>query len=99
MSRLLIRNISAITSRSVIELSGPDTTTFVNGLTTADVYHPQSQAQYSGLLNHTGRILYDVIIYHMPRDRLWVESDARAIDDVITHLKKYKLRAKVSGCG
>lgn len=97
---LLYKGISSLSSRSLIELQGPDSLFFINGLTTCNALHSlEGGAQYSGLLNSNGRILYDVIIYHMSHDRLWVESDTRAVDDVIKHFTKYRLRSKVSGCG
>ena len=47
------------------------------------------------LLNPQGRVLYDIIVYHVGRGRLWVESDKGATNDIIQHLKRYVLRSKV----
>lgn len=59
---------------------------------------------YTCFLASNGRVLYDAFIYpkHSPstpslpsRSEFLVEVDARIIDDLATHLKRYVLRKKV----
>ena len=84
-----------LTGRSLFEITGEDGPRFLQGLVTCDVVNPTRLAQYSMLLNIQGRVLYDIIVYHVGRGRLWVESDRGASDTILRHLKKYVLRAKV----
>ena len=81
--------------RSLFEITGVDGPGFLQGLTTADVLNPTRLVQYSTFLNPQGRVLYDIIVYHVGRGRLWVESDKGATNDIIQHLKRYTLRSKV----
>ena len=81
--------------RSLLEVTGVDGPIFLQGLTTADVLNPTQLVQYSMFLNPQGRVLYDIIVYHVGRGRLWVESDKGATNDIIQHLKRYILRSKV----
>lgn len=90
------RRLSLLSHRSIIEIRGLGALSFLQGLTTADVVNPTRLAQYSALLNVQGRLLYDIIIYHMGHGRLWLESDNSSTDHIINHFKRYLLRAKVS---
>lgn len=81
--------------RKLLELKGPDGCGFLQGLVTADVVSPTRVVQYGMLLNTQGRVLYDVILYHMGNERVWLECDTDAINDVLKHMRKYLLRSKV----
>lgn len=52
-------------SRSLIHLYGVDTFPFLQGLITNDIQHlTHTPAIFALILNHQGRILYDVILYN-----------------------------------
>src|SRR5688572_16147819 len=52
-------------SRSLIRLYGPDTWQFLQGLITNHINHLDAiPSIYSLILNHQGRVLYDVILYN-----------------------------------
>lgn len=65
----------------------------------------QPQALYTALLNPQGRFLFDIFLYRPlgPSEQLDKQEssvllgdvDATALDELLNHLKKYKLRAKV----
>eukprot|EP01134_Creolimax_fragrantissima_P000362 CFRG0362T1 len=58
-----------------------------------------ARALSSAILNPLGRVMFDVIIYNCPHsekeNELIIECESEARADLIKHLKKYKLRAKV----
>lgn len=57
---------------------------------------------YSAILNAAGRLLFDVFIYPdntriaPPAGCFWLDVDAGQAEDLERHLRRYKLRAKVS---
>ena len=81
--------------RQLIEVKGPDKSNFLQGLVTADVVTPTRVLQYGMFLNPQGRVLYDVLFYHMGDERVWLECDTGVVDMLIKHMKKYVLRSKV----
>ncbi len=90
-SRLSVR----LPHRSIVELKGPDGCGFLQGLVTADVIAPTQMVQYAAFLNTQGRVLYDVIVYHVGGERVWLECDSECVKDVIKYTRKYQLRANV----
>ncbi len=80
--------------RQLIEVKGPDGCGFLQGLVTADVVTPTRVVQYGMFLNTKGRVLYDVLFYHMGNERVWLECCSESTNDVISHIKKYQLRSK-----
>lgn len=98
----LLRNITSenhrpikLCHRRLIEVKGPDKSNFLQGLVTADVVTPTRVLQYGMFLNPQGRVLYDVLFYHMGDERVWLECDTGVVDMLIKHMKKYVLRSKV----
>lgn len=72
---------------------------------------PQRTATYTAFLNSQGRLLHDVFIYPIPKGNLsggggstaaddeiaWlIEVDKAEITNLMKHLKKHKLRAKIT---
>ena len=45
-----------------------------------------------------GRVLYEAIVYHTD-EAVLLECDVREQDKLVTHLKKYALRAQVFSMG
>lgn len=92
-------------NRSVIELRGDESIDFLQGLITNDIHHltnsMKSSVQLPGIfammLNTQGRVLYDVFIYRHKTSpsNLLIECDSRISDDVVKHLKIYRVRKKI----
>ena len=43
-------------------------------------------------------MLYEALVYHVSEERVLVECDKRAVYDLMSHLKRYSLRRRVSWC-
>lgn len=85
-----------LTDRAVIEVTGPDAATFLQGLITNDVTKASGDgAIYAALLTAQGKIIYDFLI--AAADGGFRIDCAKAhATDLAARLKKYKLRAKVT---
>jgi len=90
--------------RSVIEIKGPDSPDFLQGLVTNDVNHLEPadngeallrRSLYTMFLNTGGRVLYEGILVSGAADSFLLDCDAGLVDKVLKHLKMYKLRKKV----
>ena len=103
------KGYACLTTRRLISLRGLDASHFLQGLTTRNIspstfstHQHSRQGIYSAFLNASGRVLHDVFIY--PDRRLkaqdepgfLIEVDAREVQLLARHLKRYKLRAKVT---
>ncbi|KAL6047967.1 Iron-sulfur cluster assembly factor IBA57 [Balamuthia mandrillaris] len=97
-------------ARSLLHMSGADTLSFLQGLTTNNVLShlssPSSastsssiktKAMYTALLNTSGRVLTDCIV--LGRDPaeggVLIDCDKRTASDLLSHFKKFKFRKKV----
>lgn len=98
-----------LTTRRLIALSGNDAPRFLQGLTTANIRTSllPSQGFYGAFLNAAGRVLHDVFIYPASgqgleakiedkEPRFLIEVDAREVERLAAHLRRFKLRAKVT---
>jgi folate-binding protein YgfZ len=87
--------ITALQSRAVIEVSGPDWRGFLQGLLTNDVETlAAGEARFCALLTPQGRILFDMFVIAREGGCLLdVTGDLR--DQIIQRLLMYRLRAKV----
>jgi len=91
-------HVHTLTDRALIRIEGTDTQALLQGLVTQDLeLLNQTPAVYAMMLNLQGRVLYDVLIYNVssPRSEIQkylLECDAAVAPDVVSHLKKYKLR-------
>ncbi|XP_045187104.2 putative transferase CAF17 homolog, mitochondrial [Mercenaria mercenaria] len=94
--------IYKLKSRGIVRVKGPDTLSFLQGLVTSDVESLGSVmgVQYSMLLNVQGRVLYDLLLYDVAQifgeKAVFVECDRNMAQQLITDIKKYKIRKKVS---
>lgn len=99
----------ALSSRRLIEIKGPDAAKFLQGIVTQNVLAQNNAAArhsdpcYSAILNASGRVLFDVFIYpdtrlalDAPGCNFLLEVDADQAEGLEKHLRRYKLRAKVS---
>lgn len=104
-----------LTNRSLIAISGADSTSFLQGMITQNmlmgkepVRAPRRTGSYSAFLNSQGRVLHDVFIYPVTKGSLghtndsadeaaWlIEVDKSEVANLMKHLKKHKLRAKLT---
>lgn len=89
-------------SRALLQVKGQDTVQFLQGLVTSDVECLGSVmgAQYAMLLNVQGRVMYDLILYDVSHrlgaKAVLIECDRGLSDQLLTDIKKYKIRKKVS---
>lgn len=99
----------ALSSRRLIDITGPDAAKFLQGIVTQNVLAQNNAAArhsdpcYSAILNASGRVLFDVFIYPdtriapaTPGCNFLLEVDADQAEGLEKHLRRYKLRANVS---
>ncbi|PYI16317.1 Aminomethyltransferase folate-binding domain-containing protein [Aspergillus violaceofuscus CBS 115571] len=95
-----------LTNRGLISVTGPDSTSFLQGLVTQNMVKQSAEGKgsYVAFLNSQGRILNDAFIYPNPEkdaaassaDPSWlIEADAAELPALLKHLKRHKLRAKL----
>ncbi|KMU74091.1 glycine cleavage T-protein [Coccidioides immitis RMSCC 3703] len=99
-----------LVNRALISLTGADSTSFLQGLITQNVVSAKSRASpttpfYAGFLNAQGRLLHDTFIYPtLPEENggnegmelgYLIEVDKEQVTNLLKHLKKHKLRAKL----
>ncbi len=83
-------------NRSILRLTGKDTTDFLQGLITNDIKGIDTQqAIYAGLLTPQGKFLFDMIIVQNNGD-LFLDIEKSRKDDLFRRLMMYKLRADVN---
>lgn len=97
---------SQITNRALISVQGPDSTSLLQGLLTQSVINPQKRSGfYAAFLNAPGRVLNDVFVYPTPPTTnskgssdpgYLIEVDEAEATNLLKHLKKHKLRSKLS---
>ncbi|XP_014676494.1 PREDICTED: putative transferase CAF17 homolog, mitochondrial isoform X2 [Priapulus caudatus] len=95
-----------VEKRGLLRVVGPDAKALLQGLITndmdclnVDICPTINNCLYSLILNNQGRVLWDIIIYRLGEDKdkgqnYLLETDKDQVDDVLKHLKKYKLRKK-----
>ncbi|GAB5587569.1 ccr4 associated factor [Umbelopsis nana] len=92
-----------VPNRSLIEVEGPDTAKFLQGLITnhMPLIATGGNGFYTAFLSPQGRLLYDTFIYpvnvgvNFPHPKFIIECAGGAIDQLSQHLKRYILRSKV----
>ncbi|KAH7342710.1 hypothetical protein BKA65DRAFT_296067 [Rhexocercosporidium sp. MPI-PUGE-AT-0058] len=95
---------SHLPSRRLIALTGPDSTHYLQGVITANTSPspPRTSGFYAAFLNAQGRLLNDVFIYPYTdpgrepgKGEGWlIEVDAKEVNVLAKHIKRFKLRAK-----
>ncbi|KAK2744379.1 ccr4 associated factor [Myotisia sp. PD_48] len=97
---------SRLTNRSLISVTGADSTTFLQGLITQNIVKPKDRPRhtpfYTAFLNAKGRVFHDVFIYPSVARSNWpddwdylIEVDKEEVTDLMRHLKRHKLRSKL----
>lgn len=82
-------------TRSILELTGDDRISFLQGLLTQDVTQlANARIQFAALLSPQGKILHDMfLIAH--EDRIWIDTPQIHAATLLKRLTMYKLRAKI----
>lgn len=84
-----------LSNRCVLEVSGPDAVTFLQGLITQDLRKLESaRALYGLLLSPQGRFLHDFLMTQSG-GALYLECEKDRVQDLVTTLMRFRLRAKV----
>lgn len=85
--------------RQMIFVEGEESSQFLQGLITNDMIHLSrgNTAMYAIFLNKGGRVLYDTIIYKQKEKEstFYIECDAEVADQVVKHLRLYRVRRKI----
>ncbi|KAJ3161052.1 ccr4 associated factor [Geranomyces michiganensis] len=95
---------AALDGRGFLEVQGVEAIKFLQGLTTNQLTKVErgGDGVFAAFLTAQGRILFDVFIYPKNRGETFphpifiIEHDARQTADILLHLKRYKLRAKLT---
>jgi folate-binding protein YgfZ len=88
-------NITQLSSRGVVALTGADRVEFLNGLVSNDVAHAApGQAVWAAMLTPQGRYFVDFFIFH-DQGRLLLDAPLASIPALIVKLRRYKLRMAV----
>lgn len=87
--------VARLTDRTVLVVTGPEATAFLQGLVTSDVTKltPGASA-YAALLTPQGKIVTDFLVHAVP-DGFHLDVPAAAAVDLLKRLKLYRLRAKI----
>ena len=82
--------------RGVLQLGGRDSRKLLQGLITNDIEKLDEGPQYAAFLNAQGRVLYEAFLVSGTDGTVLIDADASAIPAIAAHLKRYKLRSKVT---
>lgn len=86
--------MNVFNDRSVIKLSGPDSTKFLQSIVTNDVTQ-KSDYIYALILTPQGKILYDLFIHRINEVEYDLDIPKAQSADMIKLMKMYKLRSNV----
>lgn len=85
--------------RKMIFVEGDECSQFLQGLITNDMNHLSrgNTSMYAIFLNKGGRVMYDTIIYKEKEkeNTFYVECDGELADQVVKHLRLYRVRRKI----
>lgn len=92
--------VEQLTQRDLVLVKGHEASNFLQGLITNDMNHLSrgNLSIYGLFLNKGGRVLYDSVIYTVPKqeeEAFYVECDSRISDSLIKHLKIFRVRKKI----
>ncbi len=93
---------TALPWRGILEVSGPDRVSFLQGLLTNDLTKappPDDQGVAKGLwaalLTPQGKVLHEMFVVNSG-EAILLDAEKSRLDDLMTRLKRYKLRAAVT---
>jgi hypothetical protein len=82
-----------LSDRQIIEISGPDAISLLQGILTQDVAdQPVGTARHTALLTPQGKYLFDALAFRIAEDTVWL--DAREAGAFARRLSLYRLRSK-----
>ena len=85
-----------MSTRRIIEISGPDRVAFLQGIVTQDVTKlAEDKIQFAALLSPQGKILHDMFLVNQP-DTILIDTPSLYADTLTKRLTMYKLRAKIA---
>lgn len=92
-------SVYSLKSRGILQLCGPDTVPFLQGLVTNQIMElEERKVQYNMLLNVQGRVMYDLLLYHVSTSEgasILMECERGIADKLIADIKRFKIRKKV----
>ncbi|RUS32353.1 hypothetical protein BC938DRAFT_475631 [Jimgerdemannia flammicorona] len=97
-------HFARVPDRGVLELEGPDTVKFLQGLITNHMPRLENGGEgfYAGFLTPQGRLLYDVFIHplnlapnYFPHPVYLLDCAQASLPSLHAHLRRYLLRSKV----
>jgi folate-binding protein YgfZ len=102
-TQAIASGIASLPHRRLISLSGPEAAKFLHGLITNSVEPTRLSPFYSAFLDARGRVLWDIFVWVWPELvaehghwACYVEVDAGEVESLKKHLKRHKLRSKVT---
>jgi folate-binding protein YgfZ len=85
-----------LANRGILRLGGADRRAFLQGLISNDIeLCTKERAIYAALLTPQGKFLHDLFIIE-DSDEFLIDCEAARMDDLLTRLKAYTLRAKIT---
>ena len=94
MATAMTNKFRTLNHRAQICLRGEGILAFLHNILTCNVIGLKTgQTVYGALLSPQGKILHDIFITNVD-DIIWINCAASGLDDLITKLKLYRLRAK-----
>ncbi|OQS06670.1 hypothetical protein THRCLA_01293 [Thraustotheca clavata] len=94
----MMRNaVAALPNKRLLRVEGADVIKFLQGIFTNDMhsFDVRGDARYGGFLTHKGRLLGDADVVQTDINTFFIGCDEEVANDMLKHLKKYKLRSKV----
>jgi folate-binding protein YgfZ len=103
ISQATVAGIASLPHRRLISLSGPEAAKFLHGLITNNVDSTRLSPFYSAFLDARGRVLWDIFVWVWPELvaenggwACYIEVDAGEVEALKKHLKRHKLRSKIT---
>jgi len=85
----------ALPTRGLLRLEGPDSLSFLQGITSNDVTQvSESLAVWSAFLTPQGKFLHEFFVAQAPDGAIWLDCEAERREHLKKRLAIYKLRAK-----
>jgi folate-binding protein YgfZ len=89
------RFAARLDSRAWVSVSGPDATSFLQGLVSNDVEEAGlGKAIYAALLTPQGKFLFEFFVTKF-EEGYWLDTDRARSPELVKRLQMYKLRAKI----
>lgn len=86
-----------LTHRGVLEISGEDAVSFLNGVTSNDILRVDAEnAIWSAFLTPQGKFLHEFLIARSPQGALWLDCEAERLEHLRKRLAIYRLRSRAS---